>query len=198
MQGMDSLHSTHNIDMFKDMLRNFHPGIGLLVIIVVIVLLFRWRRRQSRAKHQLARNQRAVYLQRQWLDPVVELIIVGGVIWSDLQHGWLPWLALVVGIVIGLPLGAIRGRFMYVRSLGKGSKVVLERNAAEIGIFAALIAIKFAARAISTNPASALNLIALALLGIGVASSVGRVVFITARHYQRLRSRADPSTDSSG
>lgn len=183
--------------MFKNMLRNFHPGIGLLAVVVVIIVAVRWGRRRSRAKHQLARNQRAVYLQRQWLDPVVELIIVGGVIWSDLQHGWLPWLALVVGVVIGLPLGAARGRFMYVRSLGQGSKVVLERNAAEIGIFVALIAIKLAARAISSNPTSALNLIALALLGIGVASSVGRVVYITVRHYQNPRPATDLPGDSS-
>jgi hypothetical protein len=188
---VNSLHSAQNISMFKDMLKNFHPSIILLVVVVAVILLFRWRRRQSRAKHNLERNQRAVYLQRQWLDPVVELIVVGGVIWNDLQHGWLPWLALIVGAVIGLPIGAIRGRFMYVRSLGKGSKVVLERNAAEIGILAALIAIKLAARAVSADPTSAINLVAVALLGVGIASSVGRVVFITIRHYQSLRSMAD-------
>jgi hypothetical protein len=180
--GMHSLQTQQNKDMFENMFKNLNIAVTLLIVIAVIVLI-QWRRRRSRSKNQLAHNQRAVYLQRQWLDPVIELLIVGGVIWSDLQNGWLPWLMVLLGIVVGLPIGVVRGKYMYVRSVGKGHKIVLERNAVEISIFIVLIAIKFVARAISSDPKSAINLIAVALLGMGIASSVGRVAYITIQHY---------------
>jgi phosphatidylglycerophosphate synthase len=148
-----------------------------------------------RKQHDLARNQRAVSIFQQWLDPVFEVLIVGGVIWTDLQHGLLPWLALAVGLAIGLPIGAIRGRFMYVRSIGKGGKIVVERNAAEISVLFVLIIIKLAAHKISAKPTSPINLIVVALLGVGLASSIGRVVYITVRHYQSSRSTTSPSAD---
>jgi len=155
------------------------------VIIIALIAFRRSRRQKSRAKHNLARRERVVYIWQQWLDPIVELLVVGGVVWVDLEHGLLPWVAFLLGMVIGLPLGAIRGRFMFVRSLGEGHKhkIVLERNPAEIGVLLGLIVIKLVARAVSSSPTSAINLISVGLLGIGIASSLGRVAYITIRHY---------------
>ena len=160
------------------------------VILLAWIMFRRSRRAQQRQKHGLSKRQRTVYVQQQWLDPVIELIVVGGVLWIDLQHGFLPWLALLIGVAIGGPLGIYRGRFMYVRSVEK-HKVVVERNLAEMLILLGLIAIKLAAHAISSNSNSLINLIAVGLLGIGIASSVGRVVYITVRHYQSQKSQPD-------
>lgn len=164
----------------------------ILVIIIVVFVVWRRQRRQTlRQKHNLQRNQRTVHIAQQWLDPVIELVIVGGVIWSDLQHGWLPWLCFLIGGVIGLPIGALRGRFMYVRSIGKSGRIIIERNAAEIGILLVLVAIKLIAHKISAQPTSALNLLVIGLLGISLASSIGRVAYITTRHYQTSSSKED-------
>jgi hypothetical protein len=181
---------------------NLHLGTIVPVLVIVVVLVIqvqvRSRQKQIRSDYNLAKNQRAIYIQRQWLDPVVELVIVGGVIWGDLQHGWLQWLLFLVGVVIGLPLGIVRGRNMYVGSIGKGikSKIVIERNLAEISILVVLIVIKLAAHAISADPSSPLNLAAIALLGVGIASSIGRVIYITVQHYrQPRREKAEQSSD---
>ena len=86
---------------------------------------------------------------------------------------------------------------MYVKSLGKGGKIVIERNAAEIGVLLVLIAIKIVAREISNRPTSLINLVAISLLGIGLASSVGRVIYITVQHYTTKQSASDhPSPHS--
>jgi hypothetical protein len=168
----------------------------ILIVIVggAVIFLNQTRRQTFKKQHDLKRNQRGVNIAQQWLDPILELTVVGGVIWSDLQHGWLPWVSLLLGLAVGIPVGIVRGRFMYVRSVTK-TKIVVERNAAEISILAILIVIKFVARSISAKPTSAINLIAIALLGIGLASSVGRVAYITVRHYQASRS-IDNSTNS--
>lgn len=158
-----------------------------VIVIVIIAGIFILRRRRVgtvRKKNNLEKNQRTSYLARQWLDPVIELVIVGGVIWGDLQHGWLPWLVLLVGLAIGFPIGFIRGKYMYIGSIKGTGKVILERNMAEIGILVALIIVKTIAEHLHAKPTSPLILIVVGALGLSLASSVGRVVYITIRHHK--------------
>ena len=68
--------------------------------------------------------------------------------------------------------------------LGAG-KVVLERNGTEVLILLVLVAIKLTTHALGTEPNAPLNLIVVGLLGISIASSVGRVAYITVEHYRR-------------
>lgn len=159
--------------------------INTLVIIAIIAIIFYVRRNRvgkMRQKNNLGKRERTTGIGRQMLDPVFELLVVGGAPWTDLQHGWLPWLILLVGFAIGFPLGFVRGRFMYKGSIKESGKVILERNAAEIGILVVLIAIKTYAEHLHAKPTSPLILIVIGALGISLASSVGRVTYIYIKY----------------
>ncbi|WP_157936862.1 hypothetical protein, partial [Geodermatophilus chilensis] len=85
-----------------------------IVVLAVLVLLAAynvWRRRALRRRYHLGNRERAVRLQQQWIEPLVAVVLVGGVLAKDVAAGPAHLLALAVGGVIGAVLGESRSRW---------------------------------------------------------------------------------------
>jgi hypothetical protein len=76
------------------------------------------------------------------LDPVMELLFIGAVLWRDLSSD--PWhmLAGGVGIVGGYFLARYRARIMYVRALPEYQAIIVRRSFAEYIVVVFLITVK--------------------------------------------------------
>jgi hypothetical protein len=76
------------------------------------------------------------------LDPVIELLFIGAVLWRDLSSD--PWhmLAGGVGIVGGYFLARYRARIMYVRALPEYQAIIVRRSFAEYIVVVFLITVK--------------------------------------------------------
>jgi len=76
------------------------------------------------------------------LDPVLELLFIGAVLWRDLSSD--PWhmLAGGVGIVGGYFLARYRARIMYVRALPEYQAIIVRRSFAEYIVVVFLITVK--------------------------------------------------------
>lgn len=76
------------------------------------------------------------------LDPVMELLFIGVVLWRDLSSD--PWhmLAGGVGIVGGYFLARYRARIMYVRALPEYQAIIVRRSFAEYIVVVFLITVK--------------------------------------------------------
>lgn len=169
--------------------------LGLGAVVVLMMLLVVLHRRKRRTELSLARGQRVVALQQQWLDPALTLFIVGGVLRRDLTDPL--HLALGgVGVLIGAAAGITRARLIFLEARPAISRIVLKRGPAEIAIVAVLGLIALACRSITPDGHAPLNLIATVVLTIGVAESVARTGYLTWRYYHeaaRLRTDASPS-----
>ena len=76
------------------------------------------------------------------LDPVMELLFIGAVLWRDLTTD--PWhmLAGGVGVVGGYFLARYRARIMYVRALPEYQAIIVRRSFAEYIVVVFLITVK--------------------------------------------------------
>jgi hypothetical protein len=76
------------------------------------------------------------------LDPVMELLFIGAVLWRDLTSD--PWhmLAGGAGIVGGYFLARYRARIMYVRALPEYQAIIVRRSFAEYIVVVFLITVK--------------------------------------------------------
>jgi hypothetical protein len=76
------------------------------------------------------------------LDPVMELLFIGAVLWRDLSSD--PWhmLAGGAGIVGGYFLARYRARIMYVRALPEYQAIIVRRSFAEYIVVVFLITVK--------------------------------------------------------
>jgi hypothetical protein len=174
------------------------PQNGLLELVALAVLLVLavfavLRRRALRRRYHLDRRQRAVRLQQQWLEPVLALVVVAGVLWKDLAAGTGHVVAAVVGAVIGVALGALRGHYMLGRARRVGRHLVLERNWQEIAVIVVLLGLQMAQREIGNDSTGIIGLITTGLLAVGVMESLARVAYITARARSAVPSA--PSTN---
>lgn len=166
-------------------------GLGAVVLVAMLLVLLHRRRRS--AELSLGRGQRVVALQQQWLDPVVTLFLVGGVLRRDITDPL--HLALAgVGVLIGAAAGVTRARLIFLEARPAISRIVLKRGVAEIAIVAVLAVIALACRSISPDGHAPLNLIATVVLTIGVAESVARTGYLTWRYFhEAARLRSDPT-----
>jgi hypothetical protein len=76
------------------------------------------------------------------LDPVMELLFIGAVLWRDLSSDPLHMLAGGAGIVGGYFLARYRARIMYVRALPEYQAIIVRRSFAEYIVVVFLITVK--------------------------------------------------------
>ncbi|MGY1673230.1 hypothetical protein [Geodermatophilus sp. SYSU D00710] len=174
---------------------------GVLEVVVLAVLLLLagysfWRRRVLRRRYHLGRRERAVRLQQQWLEPLVAVVLVAGVLAKDVAAGSAHLVALAIGGVVGAVLGVLRARYLLGRAHRVGNRLVLERNWQEMLLLVVLVVLQMAQRELSTESTSVLGLVSTALLSAGVVESVARVAYLTAR--ARSATTQDPPGAAAG
>jgi hypothetical protein len=122
-----------------------------------------------------------VRLSRQWLEPLVAVVAVAGVLAKDVAAGSAHIVAILAGGVIGAGLGLVRGRFMLGRARRIDGRLVLERNWQELAVIFLLVGLQMVQREVSDRSTSLFGLISSALLALGVLESVARVGYLTVR-----------------
>jgi hypothetical protein len=161
--------------------RNGVLEIVVLVVFAALLVVGQYRRRRLRRRYQLGRRQRAVRLSRQWLEPLVAVVAVAGVLAKDVAAGSAHIVAILAGGVIGAGLGLVRGRFMLGRARRIDGRLVLERNWQELAVIFLLVGLQMVQREVSDRSTSLFGLISSALLALGVLESMARVGYLTVR-----------------
>jgi len=111
----------------------------LIVVIIIIDV------RGSLYGRRVLRLPKGNFVRRlvlEVLDPVMELLFIGAVLWRDLSSD--PWhmLAGGAGIVGGYFLARYRARIMYVRALPEYQAIIVRRSFAEYIVVVFLITVK--------------------------------------------------------
>lgn len=166
---------------------------GTVLIVVVLALLWQTRKgRQVSSARQvdLAPGERFRQLRMEQLEPVIDVMLVGTILWADLSQNVDHVIAGAIGLLPGIAFGAYRARLMYVRSYPELRGVVLRRSLNEYIAVAVLIVVKLLAEDHQLLPNTGwFSLLITGLLAFVVAESVGRSVVIT-RWYHRDTARA--------
>lgn len=163
--------------------------VPLLVVMTVIDI------RSSRYGRRVLHLPKGQYVRRlvmEVLDPVVEVLFIGVVLWQDLAHDGFHWLAGAVGVVAGYFLARYRAKIMYVRAVPEYKAIVSRRSVAEYLVLVLLIVVKFLSESTSLHSYWFSLLITAGLLLV-VSESALRVTFIF-RRYRRETAEAGAKT----
>lgn len=166
---------------------------GVVLIVVVGALL--WQTRKGRKvsaarKVDLAPGERFRPLRMEQLEPVIDVFLVGTILWADLTRNVDHVVAGAIGLLPGIAFGIYRAKLMYVRSYPELQGVVLRRSTNEYIAVAVLIVVKYLAEDHQLLPNTGwFSLVITGLLAFVVAESIGRSVVIT-RWYRRDTARA--------
>lgn len=115
------------------------------------------------------------------LDPVMEVLFIGVVLWHDLTRDPWHWLAGGLGVVAGFFVARYRAKIMYVRPLPEYQAIIVRRSFAEYLVLVFLITVKFLSEN-TTLHNYWFGLVITAGLLLLVAESALRVVLIYARY----------------
>lgn len=115
------------------------------------------------------------------LDPVMEVLFIGVVLWHDLTRDPWHWLAGGVGVIAGFFVARYRAKIMYVRPLPEYQAIIVRRSFAEYLVLVFLIAVKFLSEN-TTLHNYWFSLFITAGLLLLVAESALRVVLVYARY----------------
>lgn len=173
-----------------------------LVLLAAFVVDLRWvavSRRLGRTL-DLPKGQYLRLVRTLSIDPVMDLLVVGAILWGDLTRNWEHAAAAAVGAAIGLAVGRYRFRIQYVRSVPEHHAVVMVRSRAEYVALVVLLLVRAAAEQHQIPVNGALTLLVTLLLSVCVLESIGRAVSFL-RQYRRdtatgLRPDAEPGPDA--
>jgi hypothetical protein len=170
------------------------PSVAMLVIYVIALVLLLALLivdiRYIRASRKLA--QQLELPKGQWLrpvktlvfDPVIELLVIGVVLFQDVIQNWEHMLVGAIGAVAGIAFGHYRYRIQYVRALPEYKAIIFVRSRAEYIALGALVLLRFAAEQHRIPVVGALTLLITALLALIVFESIGRAWFSYRRYKQ--------------
>jgi hypothetical protein len=161
--------------------------VALAVLFVLAITAVRRRRQTLRRRYGLQRRERAVRLGQQWLDPLVSLAVVAGVLSKDVAAGPAHLVAVCIGVAVGTGLGLVRAHFLFRRARRIDSHIVLERNWQELAVLFALVILQMIDREVSSTSTSVLALVGTGLLSVGVAESLVRVAYLSVRAHSAVR-----------
>jgi hypothetical protein len=159
----------------------------IFVLIAAAALLVRKGRLDPAAK-DLERRQRIRPLELEWLDPLIVGAVVGPLLWHDLTKG-LSYVGLgLLGAAVGLAIGALRARVMFVRALPQSRSVILTRSTAEYLLLGLLLVLKLSEDAVDRVHSPTFTLVLTALLAVAVVESLSRSIAITFKYRSELGS----------
>ena len=156
--------------------------LALFVLILVIVILRKQGLKRSK-NIALQKGQRLRPIQMEIIEPLVELLVIGALLWTDMTTNSLHLWAASIGLIPGVLIGLYRAKIMYVRAEPKQGGVVLTRSTAEYIALALLLVVKVIAE-YSGNTSGIINVIITGLLALVVIESITRAAVITIRYYK--------------
>jgi len=170
----------------------------IVVVIAIAVAVERRLLTLSRAVTKgsgLPKGHYARVLTTLFIDPAVEIWLVGAILWADLIRNGEHVVAGVFGAAVGLSFGYLRYRIQYVGAVPEHRAVVLVRSRAEYVAVAALLAVRLAAEQDEIPLTGALTLLVTLLLSACVFESIGRTACILTR-YRRDVAAGEVVSDS--
>ncbi len=161
-----------------------NPVLGWLTLaaLVTIAMMVRRGRLQSRSV-QLAPRERIRPLAITLLDPLISVLIIGQFVWHlvGLSSGHV--LAAILGALLGVGIGYVRARIMFVRALRATRSIVLCRSGLEYGLVLILIILRSAEGPIEHSASSLAQWALTALATLALVEAVARSGFIVQRYF---------------
>jgi hypothetical protein len=154
-------------------------GIGVisLVALIAITVLVRRGRLQSKSA-TLAPGERLRPLAITLLDPVVSVIIIGQFVLHFANASTIRVVAMALGAALGIAIGYLRARIMFVRAVKETTSVVLRRSGLEYGLVAVLILLRLLETSIATSQSSAAIAGVTGLAVLAAVEAIARSAFI--------------------
>ena len=167
------------------------------IIYVVVIALFVWR---------MARPQR-MSVVRLWLMPIILLALTAFSVWANLSvstlNGQVPppdWqigAVLVIGAVLGIPLGFLRGRHSEVRPTERPGVMYVHSSPLIIGIWIAAFAARAVLRAYLPHAQGATTLGGDGLLAFAMAALITSYYAIYRKYQVVLQQAPAPVSNTS-
>ena len=160
-----------------------NPVVGLLTLaaLVTISLLVRRGRLQSRSS-QLAPRERIRPLAITLLDPLISVLIIGQFVWHLASLSDTHVLGAVLGALLGVGIGYVRARIMFVRAIRTTRSVVLRRSGLEYGLVLVLVILRSTEGPIERSASSLAQWALTALATLALVEAVARSSFIVKRY----------------
>jgi hypothetical protein len=151
------------------------------IAIIVMIILRRQGVRQG-LELKLAPNERLRPLLAVWIDPLLAFLFAGGMLWKlidrDLAHVAIAF----AGGVLGLAVGYLRGRVVFVRAVSQYKSVVTKRNVVEYLILIILFGLRIAEDAIAKRHANVVTAILCGFIALAISESLVRAATLTQRY----------------
>lgn len=178
--------------MIADSSNSAGAGSYLVLVILVVIAILRSRSIRQNRDVVLAPRERLRPLAITLFDPLVSIVLIGGVLWDLMTRSPEHVLAATLGALAGIPIGLARAKVMYVRAVKESKSVVFRRSGIEYGLLALLLALRIAESSISHLHNSLATDALTALIGLAVAESIARAVAIVLKY--RRDTQLDPAT----
>ncbi len=156
---------------------------GLFLALLVALILLQRSSRATTRHLPLGDGQHARPLAAILLEPFLELILVAVVLRDELTEGSAHWVVASLGAVIGVAVGVVRARNVYVRAEPRYHVVILRDTRAETIALVALLALDIGSQVINQS-SEWLSLFVTAALAFLVVNSVTVAAEVTRRYRQ--------------
>lgn len=155
--------------------------VGLLWLVVAAIW---WARRKGKAAEGsvvLEPGQDLRLVTMVMLEPWIEIVLVGVLLWDDLAKNYQHWIAAAVGLVSGVIFGIHRSRIMYVRAVPEFTAVVLVRDVLGDAAIVVLILVRVVAET-GFRASAGFNLALTLMLSFAISESLARAALIARRY----------------
>ena len=174
-------------------------GIANLIVfgIILVLIFFGIRARRLRKQLGYPKGTRLRLLAMEWLEPPLELALIGILLWEELTTDVTHVLVAVLAIVPGLLMGRYRANESFVEAVPKHRAVIVRHTKGE---FIGLMVIVFL-KVLEGNAESGvtfpywLTLILTAGLVIIFCESTSRVATMQGKYRQAVQSGATSTTE---
>lgn len=160
-------------------------GAGIYVVLVVLVVIMILRRRgiSQTQPGSLNKGERQRPIAITWLDPVISIIFVGGVLWGLMTRNYGHAAMALVGALAGIPIGLARARAMYVRAVRESKSVIFRRSPLEYGLLGVLLILRIAEGSIAKMHSGFATYALTALIALAIVESITRAGAIVWRYH---------------
>ncbi len=158
-----------------------------VILAVLIIIIFALARRGRTVRKEITppQGQRVRPIALELLEPILEFVIIGVVLWRDLTTDIWHIIVGLIAIVPGIALGYFRAREYYVRALPEYKAVIVRYSSVGIVLLVIIIALRIFAESTERMQIPYwVTLIVTGLLIIILAESFARVG-IMYRWYRR-------------
>jgi hypothetical protein len=164
------------------------PRAGLGVTVVVLLLGAYIFTRVVKARRNdrgpaTVKGERVRPLAITALDPVISLFLIGPVFWHWVSLRASFALAAVVGGLLGVVVGWLRRRAMYVRSIPESKSIVLRRSGLEYALVAFLLVARSSETYFEQHPNGVGQSLFVAAISLALFEAISRSAFIVYRYY---------------